>query len=377
MTNIFLFGELQHEPLRRIVLGSAHDDVEIVRARVSGYRVCRALGEHMPLLLQDAEGVIDGLLMRNVSPEGQARYDYYDLLLSVAVDSIEVQTERGTEQALIYLSGREQADCQAPPWSLEEWVRDWAPTVTYAVQEMMQDFGVVPVQDVLRRRPSLMARAASAMRARAGGPTTLRRKTAQDDVVIDHVARPYSKFFSVEDYTLRHRRFDGTMGDAIDRAAFVSCDAAIVLPYDPARDRVLLVEQFRMGILARGDAECWSLEAIAGRVDAGEAPEQTCHREAQEEAGLTLRDLIPVADYYPSPGAKTEFLYSFIGLADLPDTVAVDDGGVEGEGEDIRTHVIAFDRLMGLIETGEVNNGPLIVAALRLAQMRERLRSGA
>ena len=59
----------------------------------------------------------------------------------------------------------------------------------------------------------------------------------------------------------------------VTRAAFVSGDAVTVLPYDPLRDRVLVVEQFRAGPQARGDAQAWQMEAIAGRIDPGETPE--------------------------------------------------------------------------------------------------------
>ena len=148
-----------------------------------------------------------------------------------------------------------------------------------------------------------------------------------------------------------------------------------VLPYDPVRDRVLLVEQFRAGPYARGDANPWQLEAIAGRIDPGEGPEEAARREAVEEAGLQLGALLPVAAYYPTPGAKTEYLYSYVALCDLPDGSA---GvfGVASEAEDIRGHLLAFDALMALVASGEASNAPLILTALWLQRERARLRSG-
>jgi nudix-type nucleoside diphosphatase (YffH/AdpP family) len=138
---------------------------------------------------------------------------------------------------------------------------------------------------------------------------------------------------------------------------------------------VLLIEQFRAGPMARGDAGAWHLEAMAGRIDAGETPEQAGRREAVEEAGLALGDLLEVASYYPSPGAKAEYLYSYVGLVDLPDGAAGIFGEAE-EAEDIRGHLISFDHMMDLVSSGEIANAPLILTALWLQRERARLRAG-
>jgi ADP-ribose pyrophosphatase len=206
------------------------------------------------------------------------------------------------------------------------------------------------------------------------GVLTLRRRTGPGDVQVLAKRRPYTGFFAVEEYDLRFRRFDGGMSDVVSRTAFVTGDAVTVLPYDAVRDRVLLIEQFRPAPFVRGDAECWSLEAIAGRVDAGETPEDAARREAVEEAGLALGDLLFVAGYYPSPGAVAEYLYSYVALTDLPDGIA---GvfGLDGEAEDIRGHLVSFDALMGLVQSGEINNAPLVLTALWLARERGRLRA--
>jgi 8-oxo-dGTP pyrophosphatase MutT (NUDIX family) len=115
------------------------------------------------------------------------------------------------------------------------------------------------------------------------------------------------------------------------------------------------------------------LEAIAGRVDPGETPQEAARREAVEEAGLALGELLEVASYYPSPGAKAEYLYSYVALTDLPDGT----GGTFGlatEAEDIRSHLISFDQLMALVRSGEAANAPLILTALWLERERSRLR---
>jgi len=155
----------------------------------------------------------------------------------------------------------------------------------------------------------------------------------------------------------------------------VTAEAVTVLPYDPVRDTVRLVEQFRAATYLRGDPNAWSLEAIAGRQDGGETLEEAAHREAFEETGLTLKDLHRVGGYYGSPGANTEYLTSYIGIADLPDSVA-GVGGLATEAEDIRSMVVPFERLMQAVDDGEAENAPLILSALRLARLRPSLRAG-
>ena len=84
-------------------------------------------------------------------------------------------------------------------------------------------------------------------------------------------------------------------------------------------------------------------------------------------------DLRFVAGYYPSTGAVNEYLYSYVAVTELPDDSA---GvfGVESEAEDIRGHLISFDRLMELLASGEIMNAPLVITALWLQRERARLR---
>jgi nudix-type nucleoside diphosphatase (YffH/AdpP family) len=216
-------------------------------------------------------------------------------------------------------------------------------------------------------------RGATRLRARQAAATEQRiAYDAASDVEVVTPRRPYTEYFTLEDPDLRFRRFDGTMSPVVRRAGFVGGDAATVVPYDPVLDSVLLVEQFRTGPFMRGDPHPWALEPIAGRIDPGESPEDCVRREGVEEAGLEIGELFPIGNYYPSPGAVTEFVFSYVGLADLSGRGG-EIGGVDHEEEDIRTHVIPFERLMRLIETGEANTGPLIMTAYWLQANRARL----
>ena len=101
----------------------------------------------------------------------------------------------------------------------------------------------------------------------------------------------YRGFFSVEEHKLSYKKFDGSQSEVVTRSALVSSEAVIVLPYDPANDRVLLVEQFRTGPYVKGDANPWVLEPIAGLIDVGETPVEAGLREAKEEAHLDIKHM--------------------------------------------------------------------------------------
>lgn len=236
---------------------------------------------------------------------------------------------------------------------------------------VLQAHGHLGVEAVQRRLASLRVEAASRVRAADAAARGLR---AGSGVVKAESPEPsHAGFFAVNVHRLRHGRFDGGQSSWLTREVFVVGDAVTVLPYDPVRDRVLLIEQFRMGPFGRGDPLPWQLEAIAGRIDPGETPETAARREAVEEAGLVLGRLEKVAEYYPTPGAVAEYLYSYVALCDLPDGVAGIFGAVE-EAEDIKGHLLSFDRMVDLMAAGEIGNAPLLMTVMWLQRERARLR---
>ncbi|MBN8632659.1 MAG: NUDIX domain-containing protein [Rhodobacterales bacterium] len=236
---------------------------------------------------------------------------------------------------------------------------------------VMRAFGQLPAEAVARRLPSLRVETASRLRAAQSAARRLR--AGSGEVEIETSVSSHAGFFAVETQRLRHRRFDGGMSPWLTREVFVVGDAVTVLPYDPLRDRVLLIEQVRMGPIGRGDPLPWQLEAIAGRIDPGETPEDAARREAVEEAGLSLGALEKVAEYYPTPGAVAEYLYSYVALCDLPDGVAGIFGAAE-EAEDIKGHLLSFQELTEVLASGEIGNAPLLLTVLWLQRERARLR---
>ncbi len=260
-------------------------------------------------------------------------------------------------------------------WRGEDWSAERSATLAEAIAEILRHLGLVEPDRVGDLLLGVGYRALA--RARGAADTTPARLrsglSAVGDVEPLRIDLPYANYFCVEEHHLRHRRFDGAMSGPILRAAFTSGDAVTVLPFDPRTGDVLLIEQFRAGPLARRDPRPWCLETVAGRCDPGESPEETARREAREEAGLAIGRIERVARYYPSPGVMAEFITAFVGEADL--SGAGGRHGLESEDEDIRALVLPLGEALAAVESGEVNNSPLLISLLWLEKHRARLAS--
>lgn len=372
MSDFFFYGTLCHPPLLRAVLGR---EVDAVPARLPGFSVTWAEDTAFPMIESGGAGA-DGLYVPGLTKADVARLDFYEAGFAFVTRDVTVETARGAATARVYFPEPGHWRPGAP-WRLSDWVAQWGEVAVATAGDFMGQFGIVPAERLRARYGMMLMRGGARVRAAREMPAfSLRRTPGEGDVAETRVAQVYANYFAVEEYDLRFRRFDGTMSREVNRGVFLCGDASVVLPYDPVRDRVLVIEQFRMGPHARGDLRPWLLEAPAGRVDGEETPETAARREAEEEAGLTLSALIPASNYYPSPAAMGEYLYTYIGIADLPGDAA-GLGGLATEAEDIRAHVIPFARLMELVESGEVNTAPLIILAYWLERNRARLRAEA
>ncbi|AZD52429.1 NUDIX domain-containing protein [Pseudomonas chlororaphis subsp. aurantiaca] len=181
----------------------------------------------------------------------------------------------------------------------------------------------------------------------------------------------FQGFYQLDRVHLRHELFAGGMGREISREIFVRHDAVCVLPYDPQRDEVVLIEQFRVGAMGK-TATPWLIELVAGLIDKDEQPEEVAHREAQEEAGLTFSALWPMTQYFPSPGGSTEFVHLYLGRCDSSGA-----GGLHGlveEAEDIRVSVWAFEDALQAVRDGRISNAASIIALQWLALNRVEVR---
>jgi nudix-type nucleoside diphosphatase (YffH/AdpP family) len=163
------------------------------------------------------------------------------------------------------------------------------------------------------------------------------------------------KTLSDNHFTLRKAIFDFQRRDGVwqeqARESYDIGDASAVLPIDRARNRVLLIRQFRWPAFESGHRQLL-IEAIAGKLD-GETPEISIAREAMEEAGIVLSNLDLVTHCFVSPGAVKERLSCF--LAEYDSTAPRQDGGGHAhEGEDIEVLEPSLDEALAMVERGEI-----------------------
>lgn len=195
---------------------------------------------------------------------------------------------------------------------------------------------------------------------------------SRDDVEILDTETLWKGFFRMDRVRLRHRLFAGGWGQPITREVFERGHAAALLPYDPVRDEVVLIEQFRAAAMTAG-AEPWLVEIVAGIIEDGETAEDVARRETVEEAGCEVTDIVPVMDVFTTPGGSSERIAIFVGRVNTQGV-----GGIHGladEGEDIRVFTESLDAALARQANGGIVNLIAIAALQWLALNREEIRA--
>jgi len=180
----------------------------------------------------------------------------------------------------------------------------------------------------------------------------------------------YDGFFKLDKFHFRHKRFDGTWSRTVTREIFVRGNATCVLPYDPVENKVVLLEQFRIGAVLENQTP-WLLELVAGINEEGEEPESVARREAVEEANLALGQLKKICEYLVSAGGTTEKIFLYCAFVDSRHASGVH--GLLEEDEDIKVHTVSVDDALTMVQSGEINNAAAIIALQWLALNKKSL----
>lgn len=194
----------------------------------------------------------------------------------------------------------------------------------------------------------------------------LERTTVLDDYV------------RLERIVYRLRAFSGAWMAPCERHVFYGGQVPLcagVLPYDPVRDVVVLVEQFRLPIHAASLSAGWVLEVVAGRCEV-DMPDvvQTAHRELMEEAGFVARHLEKVCTFWDSPGSLAQAIDMFV--ADVrADEASGREFGLAAEQESTRIHALPFAEALALADAGGIRDGKTLFILNWLARHRDRIRA--
>jgi len=158
----------------------------------------------------------------------------------------------------------------------------------------------------------------------------------------------------------------------LSREVFERDEVAAVVPYDPQRDEVVLIEQFRTGPMALGHGSPWVIEIVAGILEPGETPVELAHRETIEETGRELLDVVPISAFFMAPGGSTEYCHLMCGRVDATDVAGIH--GNPHEGEDIRVFAEPLETAYARIARGEISSSFSIIALQWLVLNRDELR---
>ena len=178
--------------------------------------------------------------------------------------------------------------------------------------------------------------------------------------------------FRLARYLFRQSLYRGGVSGEFSREVFERGQAAAVLPYDPIRDEVVLIRQFRAGTFAAG-RHPWCWEIVAGMLDEGETPEEVARREAVEEAAVEILDLVPLYSLLLSPGACSEACSIFLGRVDSTSVGGIH--GLDAENEDILVRAMPFAEARALLARDEIDNSAAVIALQWLAIHHDEIRS--
>lgn len=366
---VFLYGTLCDLELLEIVAG---ERLTAIPATLPDHAVFWAKDQSFPIVTEANGQSAIGLLI-HPGATAKARLDFYEIGFGYHLHPKPVTAEGGETEALVYFAEGGLWTLGAP-WSLSDWQQRYGQLTREAATDYINFFGRKSPQDAAQLFTQVRTRAASRLRARnTPTPTAFEPAPTRDNVAITARSRPVMDFFDVVEERLQFQTFAGGPSAEVQRISLIGGDAVTVLPYDPVTDRVLVIRQFRHGAFSRGDHNPWCVEPAAGRIDPFETPEDAALRELREETGVTARDLHRIASYYPTPAAVSEHLTSFIATCDLSGRDR-HVGGLPAENEDIMSHVISFETLMEMVQSGAANTGPLVMSALWLQAERHRLR---
>ena len=169
----------------------------------------------------------------------------------------------------------------------------------------------------------------------------------------------YDGFFKMNEVSLKYKKYDGSWSNEIKRELFSGAQVSAVLPYDPIKKEIVLIQQFRPGTISR-NTNNYLKEIVAGIIDPGESPEIAAKRECLEETGYKIKNLTSIQGYYPAPGSSESFYHLFLGEVDSKNGKKI--MGLDTENEDILVESFNINQVKKMMQNGELINGLSLIA---------------
>ena len=372
--DIFVFGTLKSETLRTIVLGRELAPKDICTASMKGFCVYWAKEGQFPVMVPKEGSEAHGLVLKNLSDVDVERLNYYELGFDYVLSPTYVETNVGTAEASAYFCNNSDMATKKS-WSYDDWLSDHSEVQYIAAKEFLDFFDTkygdtaqAMYNKIFKRAEVYANEAANLSKVIENGPEN------SINIQVENIKREYLGFFALNQISLKYSQFDGDISELKNRVILMGSEASLILPYDPVLDKVLLVEQFRIGPFCRGDRAPWVFEPVAGIIEVGETPDEAAKREVFEEAGLEVTKLVEMGSGYPNPGEATSYFYNYIAIVDLSE-YSPGIYGAKNEGEDIRTHVIDFTTVLNWSVSNKLRVLPLNTMVLLLALNKLKLPS--
>jgi ADP-ribose pyrophosphatase len=150
----------------------------------------------------------------------------------------------------------------------------------------------------------------------------------------------YSGFFSLNKYEFIHQRHDGEWSGTVGREVFSGAHVSTLLPYDPIKKEIILIQQFRAGVLSRYD-EDYLLEIVAGIIDEVKIQRKLPIRECFEETGCEVKKIYPIQSYFPAPGSSESYYHLYLG-----EIQAFDGERIKGLEKKTKIYLLSLSKLM-------------------------------
>ena len=163
-------------------------------------------------------------------------------------------------------------------------------------------------------------------------------------------------YFLLRNLTYELTRRDGSVVRH-KREVYDRGNGATVLLYNPNKQSVVLVRQFRVATWVNGNPDGMLIETCAGLLD-NDAPEVCIRKEAIEETGYRVGEARKVFELYMSPGGVTELIHFFI--AEYSEAQRANRGGGVDD-EDIEVLELPFVRALEMVASGEIQDGKAVI----------------